>query len=87
MHLKLLTFGRISGYMAERLPSGGRVGRKETAMSEPTYHRAIESRNLAGIMPIHCGLFLPNFMTKFGLEDLQSQGRVRPPPSETAFSR
>ena len=26
-------------------------------------------------------------MTKFGLEDLQSQGRVRPPPSETTFSR
>ena len=26
-------------------------------------------------------------MTKFGSEDLQSQGRVRPPPSETAFSR
>ena len=26
-------------------------------------------------------------MTKFGSEDLQSQGHVRPPPSETAFSR
>jgi hypothetical protein len=60
-------------------------GRKETAIqSEPTILE-LESGNWYIAHP-H-SFFVPNFMTKFALEDFQSQGRLRPPPSETAFSR
>ena len=45
----------------------------------------LESRNLVCIH--HSSLFVENFMIKFTWEDLKIQGRVRPPPSETAFSR
>jgi hypothetical protein len=31
-------------------------------------------------------LLMQNFMTKLRLEDIQIQGRVRPPPSEMTFA-
>ena len=86
-------FCRISGSMTtEWLPSGwvgGRAeGRKETAMSEPTYPRAYRITEFGSyISAIHSSLFAPNFMNKFASEDLKNQSRVRPPPSETAFLR
>ena len=65
---------------------GGRAGGRKRRWANQLILE-LESRNLAGIQPIHSSLFVPNFITKFGSEDLQSQGHVRPPPSETAFPR
>ena len=77
---------RVYGRVITAGWAGGWGGQKETAMSEPTYPLARITK-FGRYMPIHSSLFVPNFMTKFGSEDLQSQGRMRPPPSETAFSR
>ena len=77
-------FGRISGYMAEWIPSGwvgAAGGRKETAISEPTYPQV----RITKICTWPSSLFESNLVIKFGSEDLQNQDRVRPPPSERAF--
>jgi hypothetical protein len=81
-------FGRISEYRAERLPPGGQAGRCQVDGSKWQWvnQRIVELESR--VHPLfHSNLFVPNFMTKFGSEDFQSQGRVRPPPSETVFSR
>ena len=57
---------------------GGHVsGRKEMR----------ESQNLVvnSHVPIHCSLFVENFIINFAWQRLKIQGRVRPTPSEIHF--
>ena len=64
----------------------GGGGQKETVMSELTHPRAGITkfgRYKATIKA--CCLFVPNFVTAFRSEDLQSEGHVRQPPLETAL--
>ena len=72
-------YHRVGGWQV-----GGRTGGRKRRWANQLILE-LESRNLAGIYPIHSSLFVPNFITKFGSEDLQSQGRVRPPHRKRHF--
>ena len=80
-------FGRISRYMAERLPSGGPVGeRAEGNGDERLGDRRTRITKFVWFIPILSSLFVWNLMTKFGSEDLRSHGRVRPPHPHGIFA-
>ena len=63
-----------------------RVGRCQVDGSKRQWVNQLIVELESRVHPLfHSSLFVPNFMTKFGSEDLQSQGRVRPPHLKQYF--